>query len=220
MSESDVKIWDAAVRLVHWAIVILFGLSWLSIRQGWMEIHLYSGFAMLALVVFRIIWGFVGSDTARFASFVRGPAAIGRYVRGMARRQPSHSLGHNPVGALSVLALLALLAVQTTTGLVSVDTDGINSGPLAHLVSFDTGRTMAWIHGTSFEALKILAGLHVAAVVFYLLYKRENLVAPMVTGRKRVAGSGPRLAAPGLAWVLFALVAGGVWLLVTYPPRF
>lgn len=221
-SHSRVRIWDGAVRLVHWGIVVAFAISWLSIRKGWMEVHLWSGYSMLALVIFRIVWGLVGSETARFSSFVRGPGAVFGYLREFLSRRPSHWPGHSPIGALSVVALLGLLLTQTLLGLFSVDTDAVNSGPLAHLVSFDTGRMLAGWHGLIFEALKILAGLHILAVLYYLIVKRENLIAPMVAGDKRLpagAIAAPRIAHPVLAIILFALVAVLVWLLVTYPPR-
>ncbi|MGE0725650.1 MAG: cytochrome b/b6 domain-containing protein [Alphaproteobacteria bacterium] len=218
-----VRIWDGAVRLVHWAIVVAFATSWISVRNGWMEVHLWSGYAMLTLVVFRIIWGFVGSDTARFAAFVRGPGACIAYLRAFLSRRPSHWPGHSPIGALSVVALLALLLAQTLLGLFAIDTDALNSGPLAHLVSFETGRMLTEWHGWIFEALKILAAVHIAAVVYYLIAKGENLIVPMLHGDKRLpSGAGtmaPRIARPILAAALFGVVAVLVWLLVSYPPR-
>ncbi|BBK31747.1 cytochrome b [Stella humosa] len=218
-----VKVWDGAVRLVHWGIVVTFGVSWWSISNGRMDIHLPAGYTMMALVLFRILWGFVGSDTARFSRFVRGPAAVLGYARTMLKPRGSGTLiGHNPLGALSVLALLGLLLAQVLLGLFAVDTDGIESGPLAHLVSFDTGRLASWLHGLGFDALRIVAAIHILAVLYYLVVKRNDLIGPMITGIKRlpITTRRPvRMVSPWIAAVLFAVVAGLVWLLVTHPPR-
>jgi cytochrome b len=221
-SGERVKVWDGAVRLVHWAIVVAFAVSWYTARNGPMNIHLLSGYTMMTLVVFRIVWGFVGSDTARFTRFVRGPAAILGYARGFLKPRGAVWTGHNPLGALSVLALLGLLLLQVLLGLVSVDTDAIESGPLAHLVSFETGRRAAWLHGQVFDILKILVAIHILAVLYYLVVKRVDLIGPMVTGIKRlpITSRRPlRIVSPWISAAVFAVVAGLVWLLVNYPPR-
>lgn len=217
-----VKVWDGAVRLVHWGIVATFAVSWWSIDAGRMDIHLPAGYVMLALVLFRIVWGFVGSDTARFSRFVKGPAAVLGYARSFLRPRGAIWIGHNPLGALSVVALLGLLLTQVLLGLFSVDVDGLESGPLAHLVSFDTGRLAAGWHGRIFAALQIVAGIHVLAVLYYLVVKRTDLIGPMVTGIRRlpITNRRPvRIVSPWIALGLFVAVAGAVWLLVTYPPR-
>ncbi|BBK43162.1 cytochrome b561 [Allostella vacuolata] len=217
-----VKVWDGAVRLVHWGIVATFAVSWWSVDAGRMDIHLPAGYVMLTLVLFRIVWGFVGSDTARFARFVRGPAAVLGYARSFLKPRASIWIGHNPLGALSVVALLGLLLAQVLLGLVSVDTDAIESGPLAHLVSFDTGRQAAALHGLVFDVLQIVAGLHILAVLYYMVVKRTDLIGPMVTGIRRlpITSRRPtRIVSPWIALGLFLLVGFLVWLLVTYPPR-
>ena len=217
-----VKVWDGAVRLVHWGIVVTFGVSWWSVGAGRMDIHLPAGYTMLTLVLFRIVWGFVGSDTARFSRFVRGPAAVLGYARTLLKPRGALSIGHNPLGALSVVALLGLLLAQVLLGLFAVDTDAIESGPLAHLVSFDTGRQAARLHGLVFDGLQIVAGLHILAVLYYMVVKRTNLIGPMVTGIKRlpITNRRPiRIVSPWIALLLFLAVAGLVWLLVTHPPR-
>ena len=221
-SGDRVKVWDGAVRLVHWAIVVAFAVSWYTARNGPMNIHLLSGYSMLTLVLFRIVWGLVGSDTARFSRFVRGPAAVLGYARDFLRPRGAPWVGHNPLGALSVVALLGLLLAQVLLGLVSVDTDAIESGPLAHLVSFETGRQAAWLHGQIFQVLKILVAIHLAAVLYYQLVKRIDLIGPMITGIKRlpITTRRPvRIVSPLIALGIFAVVAGLVWLLVNYPPR-
>ena len=206
-----VRLWDGPTRIVHWAIVILIAFSWWSAEVAKnLEWHRWSGYGVLGLILFRLIWGFVGSSTARFASFVRGPAATLAYAKTLPRRAHAETPGHNPVGALSVLAILAALATQVTTGLFAVDIDGIESGPLSDKVSFDTGRVFAKIHSVTFTAIEVLVILHIAAVVFYLAYKRSNLIAPMITGRRAFTADPGLKFAPLWRAILVALVAGGL----------
>ncbi|PIC00513.1 cytochrome b/b6 domain-containing protein [Caulobacter sp. X] len=204
------KLWDAPTRLTHWALVGLIGFSWWSASTGHMDWHRWSGYSVLALITFRLIWGVVGSQSARFSQFVKGPRTVLAYARTLGDRTPSSTPGHNPVGALSVLALLAAIVTQVVTGLFSVDIDGLESGPLADRVSFETGRQFAQWHDWSFTAIQALVLAHVAAVVFYLVYKRSNLIRPMVTGRRRLDAD-PQLAfAPPWLALLIALVAAAL----------
>lgn len=175
---ARVRVWDAPVRIVHWLLVLLIAVSWWTAEQEMMDWHYRSGLTILGLVVFRIVWGVIGSSTARFAGFVRGPRGIVDYLRG----RSEFVLGHNPLGALSVLALLAMVAVQVGLGLFAADEDGIDSGPLSHLIDGDLSEDIAGWHETGFKLLLALVALHVAAILFYLLVKRRNLVGPMVTG--------------------------------------
>ena len=206
------RLWDAPTRLVHWALVALIGFSWWSAEAHHMDWHRLSGYAVLGLLAFRLIWGFVGSGTSRFASFVRGPRATLAYARTLASRVHTAAPGHNPLGAWSVLAILAALAAQVGTGLFAVDVDGLESGPLSDRVSFEVGRQAAEWHELSFTALQALVVLHLAAIAFYAVYKRADLVRPMVTGRRRFE-TDPRLAfAP--AWraaLVAALAAALAW---------
>lgn len=182
-----VRVWDLPIRVVHWALVGLLGFSWYSAEAGQMEWHRWSGYGATALIVFRLIWGFAGSSTARFASFVRGPAAVGAVLAKLGERRPASGIGHNPLGGWSVIALLLVLAAQVGSGLFAVDIDGLESGPLSDLVSFETGRAMAEFHDLSFAVLQGLVLLHVAAIVFYAVYKRDNLLGAMITGKRRMA---------------------------------
>ncbi|MDI1363326.1 MAG: cytochrome b/b6 domain-containing protein [bacterium] len=181
---TPARLWDGPTRLVHWGLVGLIGFSWWSAETERMEWHRWSGYAVLALVVFRVVWGLVGPDSARFSRFVKGPRAIAAYAKTFSSRSPSETPGHNPLGALSVVAILGLLSTQVITGLFAVDVDGLESGPLSDRVDFETGRQFADWHHWSFAGLQVLIVLHVAAVVFYLAYKRSNLVGPMITGRR------------------------------------
>ena len=179
-----VRVWDVPVRLFHWLLVALLGFSWWSGEQHEMEWHRWSGYAILALLVFRIYWGFAGGGTARFAQFVRGPRTALAYARSLGRRPYAPSPGHNPLGGWSVLLMLATLVTMVVAGLFSVDVDGIESGPLADYVSFDQGRVAADIHGIVFNVLLALVALHVAAILFYLVRLRHDLIRPMITGRR------------------------------------
>ncbi|MDB6160952.1 MAG: Ni/Fe-hydrogenase 1 b-type cytochrome subunit [Gammaproteobacteria bacterium] len=175
------RVWDGATRLVHWLLVALVGLSWWTASHHRMNYHRYSGYALLGVLAFRLYWGVFGSTTARFAHFVKGPRSIWRYLRSRALKAAP---GHNPLGALSVLALLGLLLGQVTLGLFCVDVDGLESGPLSHWVTFETGRACARLHRIGFDVLKVLILLHIVAVLLYWVFKRDNLIRPMITGSK------------------------------------
>jgi cytochrome b len=176
-------LWDLPVRLFHWLLVGLLGFSWWSGEHHDMDWHRLSGYAIVALLIFRIYWGFVGGRTARFAQFVKGPRAALDYVRGRHTAAP----GHNPIGGWSVLALLLTLAVMVSTGLFSVDVDGLESGPLSDYVSFDNGRLAAGVHHVAFNVLLALVALHVLAILVYLV-RRHDLIGPMIHGRRRLVG--------------------------------
>lgn len=186
-----VPAWDLPVRLVHWLVAALVAFSWLSAEQGWIAWHKWSGAAVLCLVIFRIYWGLVGGTTARFGHFVRGPRAVLRHAGGFFSRSQDEAVGHNPLGGWNVLAMLTMMLLQAGLGLFSTDEYGMEGGPLARLISFDAGRRVATLHEAAFNLLLTLIALHVAAVIFHLVVKRENLVGPMLSGVKRL-----RLAAP------------------------
>lgn len=208
-------VWDVPVRLFHWSIVLLVGLSWWTAENGFDRVHFWSGYALLFLLLFRILWGFAGGSTARFATFVKGPAAVAAYLRHGQGGQP----GHSPIGALSVLAMLLALLVQIATGLVQIDDEDFIEGPLAGLVGFDTAVLAHDVHEASFNILLGLIALHLLAIVYYRLVRGRSLVRPMLTGRAVLAeGTEPmipaakgRFAACALAAFLLAaaLIAGG-----------
>ena len=212
-----VRVWDVPVRVCHWAMALSVGVSWWTAETGRMEWHRYSGYSLLAIVSFRIYWGFFGSSTARFREFVRGPRTIVSYLRGRWATMP----GHNPLGALSVLALLVLLLTQIVLGLFAVDVDGIESGPLSTYVSFDAGRVAAKWHDGVFEVLLWLIGLHIAAVLYYALFRKQNLSATMIHGRRDfsrlTSGELPAPVTPASRWrfVVGVLLAGALTFLVT-----
>jgi cytochrome b len=181
-----VNVWDIPTRLTHWLLVVLLGFSWWSANADQLGWHRYSGYAILTLVLFRVYWGFVGSSTARFREFARGPIAVARYARSLFARKSVVAIGHNPMGGWSVLLLLALLLMQVGLGLFAVDVDGIESGPLAQWVSFETGRAAAKLHHRVFNVLLTFAALHIMAVLYYQLFKRHALISAMFSGVKRL----------------------------------
>lgn len=208
MSNVKVRVWDLPVRLFHWLLIPLMAFSWWSAEEGRLDWHRLSGYAVLTLIVFRLAWGVIGSDTARFSRFLKGPRGIGAYL---GKKSDEPTLGHNPLGGWSVLAMLLLLAAQVVLGLFAIDVDGIESGPLAVFVSFEQGRIAAEAHHLTFNILLALIALHVLAVIYYALFQRQNLIGPMITGRKALAADparAPKIAPFWLAIIVILLSAG------------
>ena len=210
------RVWDLPTRLFHWTLVALIAFSWWSAEERHIQWHIWSGIAILTLLVFRLLWGFAGSTTARFSNFVRGPRAVLGYLRGEWR-----GTGHTPLGALSVVALLLLTAVQVGLGLFSTDDDGLVFGPLAHLVSIETSDELRDLHDDMFDVLLVFIGLHVAAILFYRLFLGKKLVKPMLTGVAELDPEAEPMR-PGKWWVaaLCLVIAIGVsrWVLAGAPP--
>lgn len=196
-----VRVWDWPTRLFHLALIVLFGVQWWSGKAERIEIHIAAGLTLLGLLIFRLIWGFLGGSTARFGNFLRGPHAVLAYLRG----KGPPSIGHNPLGGWSVMIMLVLLLVQAGLGLFASDEDAVDAGPLSDWVSFESAQRLLENHDTLFDILLVLIGLHVAAVAYYLL-RGDNLVTPMLSGRRpEAAGAEPLRPAP--AWRLVAAVA-------------
>ena len=208
-----VRIWDLWIRLFHWSLVLLLGLSWWSAETGRMDLHLTSGYLILALLLFRLGWGFWGSDTARFARFLRSPLAALRHLGGLFRRHPDTELGHNAAGGWMVLLLLGLIALQVGTGLFSDDMI-LTAGPLARFAPGAVVDWAVWIHLRNFNLILAAVGLHVLVVLIYQLLLRHDLLPAMLTGRKRLDAVPPEAAglrfAPAWRAVLLLLLAGGV----------
>lgn len=197
-----IRVWDLPTRLFHWSLAAAVLVAVVTGQFGgdWMPVHGIAGQAIVGLVVFRVVWGFIGATHARFTSFVPTPGRLKAYLQG--RWQ---GVGHNPLGALSVLLLLGLLAAQAASGLFSND-DIAYTGPLAAQVSDERSSWLTWLHHQLADALLILIGLHVLAIVFYAWFRKDNLVKPMVTGYKEVqAGESTRKG--GWIAVAIALVA-------------
>ena len=179
-----ILVWDWAVRLVHWLMVLLVPLLWWTAEEGYMDWHRSLGLTMLGLVLFRLIWGVIGSWTARFVPMARRIGSLKPYIGRLRSREHGASFGHSPLAVLSVFALLTTLTIQVSTGLFSVDVDGLESGPLAVLISFETGRQIAEIHEFNFNLLATLILLHIAAIAAYRFLLNDKLVKPMITGRR------------------------------------
>lgn len=183
------KVWSLPTRLFHWALAgtVLTGLYLGEFRSfTTIQLHFYFGYATGALIVFRLLWGLAGPPAARLSALFPSPRALVAYVRTLPRRRPSGMAGHNPLGALSVLAMLAALSVQVVTGLCSEDDGLFSAGPLASYLDPSTVLTMTALHHWSSRVVMALIVLHLGAVLFYRVWKREDLVTAMITGRKAV----------------------------------
>jgi cytochrome b len=212
-----VPVWDLSTRLFHWCLVILVIISFITAKIGGnaMQYHEWSGFTILALLLFRLMWGFVGSRESRFLTFVHGPATVLRYALRILQPDSRHYLGHNPLGGWSIVAMLLALMTQAGTGLFAND-DIITEGPLYNWVSKATSDWITRVHSINQVVIIGLVAIHILAVLFYFFYKRENLIIPMITGFKQWDGPVPE-PVTGLAWksVLIAgLAAMAVYLLV------
>jgi cytochrome b len=183
-----VRLWDPALRVFHWALAAAVVTGWVLGRwgPGIMTWHFYAGYAVAGLLAFRLVWGLVGPRSARFASFLRGPRAVAAYAADLPRREPSRWLGHNPLGGWASALLLALLAAQVGTGLIADADDYLNRGPFAGDVARQTALAAAGWHVALSKAVLAMVALHLAAIAFYAVWKRENLVRPMLDGWKTV----------------------------------
>ena len=201
-------VWDLPTRLFHWAVVVLVFTSWLTQEEGWMGWHFTSGYALLTLLLFRLAWGVLGSETARFGQFLRPPWHALAHLRELHRREPDHQVGHNPAGGWMVVALLALLGFQIGTGLCAND-QVETYGPFANALGQSLSDRISSLHALGFTLIEIAVALHVAAIAAYTVLKRHDLVRPMITGTKRLPPgvTPPRLVSPWRAAALLAAAA-------------
>lgn len=191
LNMHSIRVWDLPTRLFHWALAIcVVGLVVSgSVGGNWMTWHLRLGYTVLTLLLFRLVWGFIGGHWSRFSSFLYAPRALIAYLQG--RSEPAHRVGHTPLGALSVFALLAVLLLQVGSGLISDDEIAF-FGPLVGFVSGDTVRSATSYHKNVGKYLILgLVGLHLLAIAFYKVVKKQGLVQPMLLGDKKVAGPVP-----------------------------
>ena len=220
-------VWDAFVRCFHWSLVTLFVISATSGKVGgeWIVWHMRSGYAILALVVFRLIWGFVGGEYARYGSFLSGPTRALKFAKGLLGKTHEPVIGHNPVGGWMVVVLLLLLAVQAGLGLFSND-EIATTGPLARYVSDATSITLMGRHRLIGDILLVLVGVHIAAVLFHVLVKKEGLIRAMFNGHKALP---PELASEAhaahkaslpLGFVVLSLAIAAVVIAVNWPALF
>ena len=212
------RVWDSPVRLFHCALLALLITSWSSIEIfNSMRVHMWSGQAILVLLLFRIVWGFIGSETARFIHFLGNPFHAVTHLMQMTKREPDTQIGHNAAGGWMVLAMLLLLLAQVTTGLLASNEDSFVEGPLNRLVGSAWGAWALKQHNLLFTLLQLMIAAHLFAIMSYAVLKRHNLVRPMITGKKRLpaATPQPRMRSPLLALAVLAGAAIVVWLLVT-----
>jgi len=212
--------WDLPVRIFHWALALLVVAQCLtaSIGGNAMQFHAIGGYAILTLVLFRILWGFLGGTHARFGDFVRGPVPVIRYAKSILKAPHEPHRGHNPLGGWSVLAMLGSLLLQASTGLFAND-DVMMEGPLAKYVSDDASTLFTAIHDINAGILLALISLHILAVFFYLFRRKQDLIVPMITGRKPIElmdGRPPRAGNLWLAALLLAACSLFVYFVVTF----
>ncbi len=181
--KTIIRVWDLPIRLFHWLLVLCIAGSFVTINLGdeFIQWHAYFGYSILTLLIFRIVWGFVGSKHARFLSFIPSKQAIFDYLQGRSPRV----LGHNPIGALSVFALLFVLSVQVFTGLF-VDDEVSFKGPLEKYVSGSVASFFSEIHEGNQVVILTLIAIHIAAIIFYKKFKGEDLIKPMISGDKEI----------------------------------
>lgn len=216
LSAGAQRVWDLPIRLAHWLLAALIAFSWWSVSYHHTDWHIWSGIAILTLLVFRFLWGLFGSSTARFANFVRGPRQVRADLRGEWR-----GIGHSPLGALSVVALFGAVGTQIGLGLVAQDPDGIYMGPLARLVSSDASDRARDLHEDWFNVILALVALHVGTIAYYRLRRSKALTKPMITGKAVVDGDAEPMQ-PGKWWValicLAAAFAVARWVVAGLPP--
>jgi cytochrome b len=210
MSGSDRKVlvWDAPTRLFHWVVVTLVVAAYVTWRLNWMDWHAKAGYALLTSVLFRILWGFFGSETSRFSRFLDSPRAAARHLGHALRREPDRQAGHNPAGGWMVLLLLLLLFGETLTG-VYVANDVADEGPFTELIAAPIANTITALHWIFWDALLAAVTLHLLAIVVYTVVNGHSLLLPMITGWKTLPAGvpQPRMAGPARAAILLSCSA-------------
>lgn len=221
MTSSPIKkpLWDWPVRVGHWLMVVLIVACWWTAENHYIVYHSYCAYALLGIVLFRIYWGLVGSSTAKFTQFLHKPNVVWGYVKALPKREGKAYVGHNPLGGYSVIALLLLVLLQIGLGLFSIDVDGFDGGPFADYLSFETSRKMAEWHEISFNILLGFIALHILAVLYYLVWRRQNLTSAMIYGKANLISTEttatPIQFASFTRFLIGAVMAGFiVWLIV------
>ncbi|MBL4670998.1 MAG: cytochrome b/b6 domain-containing protein [Arenicella sp.] len=178
-------VWDLPTRLFHWCLVFAVFYSWLSIEVlENMQHHFYSGYVVLTLLLFRLVWGFVGSHHSRFKSFIFSPSVLLSYSRNITAKSAKRYLGHNPLGGVSVIIMIGVLLAQAMLGLFS--SDDYFFGPLSGLISAESIARISELHSLNSNAVLAIIGLHVLAIIYYKLIKSEPLTSAMLTGNKEI----------------------------------
>jgi cytochrome b len=191
-------VWDAPTRLFHWLAVALVIAAYVTVKLNWMVWHAWVGDSLLALLFFRVLWGFWGGDTDRFSRFVAAPREALRHLAKIFGREPDRQVGHNPAGGWMVLLLLALLFGETLSGLYILN-DVADEGPFTELVPASIANAVTALHSIFWYALLAAVTVHVLAILVYLVAKKQNLVLPMITGRKNLPAGVPSPVMGGIA---------------------
>jgi cytochrome b len=187
---GSVRVWDWPTRAFHWSLVLAIASAWFSaefagrIGDPTLKWHRWNGYAILVLLAFRLIWGVVGSSTSRLGGLFHAPSATISYGLGLIKGRTVHYLGHNPLGSLMILLLLAAVTVQAVLGLYTLEHNEIAAGPLKRTISDETTERVSWLHVRGFNVILALASIHIVVNSLYGLVKRDPLVKAMVTGRK------------------------------------
>ena len=204
-AQRVVVVWDAPTRLFHWLTAALVAAAYATWRLNWMDWHARVGDALLALLVFRLLWGFFGSETARFSRFVASPRAVAQHLKFLLLREPDRQIGHNPAGGWMVLLLLFMLLVETLSG-IYIANDVADVGPFTQIVPAPAANAIEASHAIVWDALLAAILLHVLAIFAYAAAKGQNLLRPMITGRKLLPAGlpAPRLASPARAALFLA----------------
>ena len=212
-----VLVWDGPVRICHWLIAALVPVLWLTERWNRMGWHVLAGTVLLGVVLFRLAWGVLGSDTARFTRFLTRPGTALHHLRGLLTPAPDEEVGHNPAGGWMVVVLLALLLTECLSG-VFVNNDVADQGPLTDLFPASVLNLVTDLHTILFQILIAAVALHLTAIAVYALVRGQNLVWPMIVGRKWLAGTtpAPQIAGWRRALLLAVATAGAAWLIGQY----
>ena len=216
-------VWDLPLRLFHWLFAGAVAACWITAKVGfdWMQYHFYLGYLVIGLLIFRVIWGFIGPRHARFSSFLEKPSALQAYARQLFHRNSTPSVGHNPIGGLMVILMLLLAVVQVSTGLFSTDAV-IWTGPYYPLVKHSTASLLSSIHSVNQNIILGAVGLHILAIIYYRAYKKQSLVSAMFTGYKPAALVSPQQAISSSqllkAVVVCAVAACVVYVLIVNAP--
>lgn len=217
-SNTKINVWDLPVRLVHWGLVLCLLVLFISVNVGQMQVHFYAGYALSALLLFRLIWALVGTTYARWSSWNLSPKAIAGHLKELARGRADAQLGHNPAGAAMVVVLLLVLSLQVISGLFFSD-EVFWYGPFNLDGPGWVIELSAWIHPRLPALILLLVGTHILAVLYHRVRFKEPLVEAMVHGRKPAIGNSPARSAINRYWLLFSLAAALIWLawLLTWP---
>lgn len=215
---KKIKVWDLPTRIFHWGLIFLLACLWWTADAGEMDWHQVLAYSLMIFIIFRLVWGIIGSETSRFSHFIKHPKTVLNYMKKAKHQGVTSSVGHNPLGGYMVIALILLVSMQLISGLFTTD-EIFTEGPLYSLVSSDTGSVMTWLHKKIFYVMLGFAAIHVLAVIYHGI-KGDRLVAPMITGYKLIVEKGQldlKFKPVLLALLLLVVVAGFVGNYLIFP---